>query len=236
LNAEAAGLRRFFSLTGMNTADLITFVGDVDAGGITAFGERLADLSSGHTELRVTCPNGSCLSASIEGCVAEIDTELMPLGQTHMYPNEESLAGTLVFNGSAFPPALGVLHGTISIEFDHGKARVVSAGRESEILAGWMASLENPDIYRMCHLSYGYHPNALFSTGSLVNDERVFGCLCIGFGPPMPYACHTDLTILEPSVTIDGVAIQQDGRYRDPVLNGLAGELGVLDYPSTGPT
>lgn len=231
IDAEAAGLRRFYSLTGMDAADFVSFVGEVDSETVTAFGERLAELSNGRHELRVSCPNGSDFRASIEGRVAEVDTTLMPLGQTHVFPDEDTMRGTLVFDGSAFPPdALGVLRGTITLEFDGGRARVAAGGRESEVFAAWAADLHDPEIYRMCHLSYGYHPSALFPSGSLVNDERVFGCLCIGFGPPMPYDCHTDLTILEPTVGIDGNVVQRDGKYLDPVLVELAKNLGVPGY------
>ena len=90
-------------------------------------------------------------------------------------------------------------------------------------------------IYRLNHVSYGYHPNVPLPTGRLVADERVFGCLCVGFGPPQPYTSHFDLTMLQPDVFVDGDPIQVNGRYVDeeiPSTGSLAKSTWVLMRPS----
>ena len=168
--ARDAGLRRFYSLSGMTVDDLIMLELNVDRGALIELGQRLADLTTGHEELLITCRNGSEFRASIRDRVASPDTTTMPLGQTHISPVEDSISGRLVFDGTAFPPeSLGVLHGRIVIEFADGVSRVIGEGRESEVLSQWQASTNDRDIYRLCHVSYGYHPNVPLPTGRLVD-------------------------------------------------------------------
>ena len=228
---RAAGLRRFYSLSGMTIDDLIMLELKVDRSAQKELGQRLAELTTGHEELSITCRNGSDFRGSIRDRVALPDTTTMPLGQTHISPVEDSVAGRLVFDGTAFPPeSIGVLSGTIVVEFANGTSGVVGEGRESDVFAQWQAWTNDPDIYRLCHISYGYHPNVPLPTGRLVADERVFGCLCVGFGPPQPYRCHTDLTILEATVEVDGELIQDNGRFVDHRIQELATFLNAPGY------
>ena len=137
----------------------------------------------------------------------------------------------MVFDGMAFPPeSLGVLGGRITVEFGDGRSRVVGDGREAEVLRAWQRWIDDPGIFRLNHVSYGYHPNVPLPTGRLVADERVFGCLCVGFGPPEPYSCHNDLTILRATVEMDGELIQENGRYVDPQTVELARALHAPGY------
>lgn len=228
--ASNAGLRRFYCLSGMTVDDLASLE-LVDRPALIALGQRLADLATGCEELLVTCRNGSQFRASIRDRVAEVDASLMSLGQTHIYPVQGSARGRLVFDGAAYPPeSLGMLRSTITIEFEDGTSRVVSTGRESQLLSAWQASIGNDSIHDLCHVSFGYHPRVPFPTGRLVKDERIFGCLCVGFGPPIPYPFHNDLEILEPTIEIDGQVIEQDGIYVDPEVQRLARAVGAPGY------
>jgi leucyl aminopeptidase (aminopeptidase T) len=226
--ARDAGLRRFYSLSGISVEDLITLELDINRSVIAALGARLADLTSGARVLRVTCRNGSDFVASCEDRIAEPDLLTMSLGQTHVTP--AGATGRLVFDGSAFPPAsLGRLRTSITVDFGQ-EVSIASGGRESDVARGWQASIEDASLFRLNHFSYGYHPNVMFATGRLVNDERVFGCLCVGLGPPQPYSCHMDLTLLSPTVEIDGEVIEIDGKYVDPELRELCAALRVPGY------
>jgi len=230
-DARRAGTRRFYSLSGMTVTDLILLELKVDRVALAELGERLGELTTGKEELRITCDNGSDFRASIRDCVASPDTTTMPLGQTHVSPIEESVSGRLVFDGSAFPPeSLTILKDTITIEFSDGLSRVTGEGREAQVLASWREWNEDPGIYRLNHVSYGYHPNVPLPTGRLVADERVFGCLCVGFGPPQPYTCHSDLTILRATVRVDDEPLQIKGRYVDPEARKLARSLRAPGY------
>lgn len=230
-DARSAGTRRFYSLSGMTVDDLILLELRVDRVALAELGQRLGGLTSGKDELRITCNNGSAFRASIRDRVATPDTTTMPLGQTHISPIEASVSGRLVFDGSAFPPeSLAVLKDTIDVEFSDGLSRVIGDRREAQVLASWREWNDDPGIYRLNHVSYGYHPNVPLPTGRLVCDERVFGCLCVGFGPPQPYTCHSDLTILGATVHVDDEPIQVDGRYVDPEVRRLARSLSAPGY------
>lgn len=230
-DARQAGVRRFYSLSGMTVTDLVLLELKVDRSALTELGERLGELTTAKEEIWITCDNGSNFRASIRDRVATPDTTTMPLGQTHISPVEDSVVGRLVFDGTAFPPeSLTVLRDKITVEFSDGLSRVTGDGREDEVLDSWREWNDDPGIYRLNHISYGYHPNVPLPTGRLVADERVFGCLCVGFGPPQPYTCHSDLTILSPTVHVDGDPIQLNGRYVDSGVRKLARFLNAPGY------
>jgi leucyl aminopeptidase (aminopeptidase T) len=227
--AESSGLRRFYSMTGMRASDLPPLL-EVDVGTLIELGQRLADLTTNCEEIHITCENGSDFRASCAGRTAAPDTTWMPLGQTHVSPVEATVVGQLVFDGSMFPPSpVRILEEPVTMEFADGRARVGSDTDESRLLARWMADV-NSGIDRLCHVSYGYHSAVPRPTGRLVNDERVWGCLCVGFGPPMPYPVHTDLTLLRPTVEIDGEIVEREGVYVDTDVRQLARALGMPGY------
>lgn len=229
--AVEAGLRRFYSMSGMTIGDVIALELEVDRAALAALGQRLADLTSGCSKLEASCAHGTGFQASCLGRVAAPDTSTMPLGQTHVSPVSESVQGVMVFDGSAYPPeCLGVLRSTVAVEFTNGRSRVASLGRESDVLRTWQAGLADPTINQLNHFSYGYHPRVPFPTGRLVTDERVFGAICVGFGPPQPYACHQDLTILDATVIADGITVQERGQYVDEEVRRLARILGAPGY------
>jgi leucyl aminopeptidase (aminopeptidase T) len=227
-DARSAGLRRFYSLSGMSVEELIALELDVDRDTVIAFGTRLAELTTGTTELHVECPNGSEFVADCSDREAEPDTSTMSLGQTHISP--ASASGRLVFDGSAFPPAaLSPLREKLTVDFDGG-AVIRPDGTAARVARSWQQSLNDPGIFLLNHVSYGYHPNVPVPTGRLVADERVFGGLCVGLGPPQPYSCHMDLTLLAPTVEIDGIIIEERGVYVDEELRRMAAELRVTGY------
>ena len=231
IEAEAAGLRRFYSLTGMDGSDLVAMI-DVNIEAVTRFGTRLVELTTGRSTLRVTCANESDLIASLEANAVEQDTTLMPLGQTHIYPVPSSTRGRLVFDAWAFPPrTAGVLQQPVTVRFDDsGRARLDGDSAAAQEVIRWIDGVGDNDLQWICHVSYGFHPNVLRTHGGLVRDERIFGSLCVGFGTKMPYRSHLDFGLSRPTVQVDDYLLQRDGRYLDDELAFLAADLGVPGY------
>lgn len=101
-----------------------------------------------------------------------------------------------------------------------------------------MASHDDPNMYRLAHWSLGFNPGVLQPTGRIVEDERVFGCVEIGIGTkgawiggePWVAAAHTDGSMRNPSIYLDGDAIELEGRYVHPDLVRICHELGVAGY------
>ena len=59
------------------------------------------------------------------------------------------------------------------------------------------------------HFCFGYHPHATFS-GDLTEAERVSGCMNIGIAQ---YPYHADGVIVNPTIEIDGVIIEDKGIF-----------------------
>jgi len=80
----------------------------------------------------------------------------------------------------------------------------------------------------LVHTSFGFNPGVKRITGRIVEDERVFGCLNIGFGPQrLGSPSHTDGVILRPSIWADDVEIEREGKYVHPELAELSRALGM---------
>jgi leucyl aminopeptidase (aminopeptidase T) len=75
-------------------------------------------------------------------------------------------------------------------------------------------------------------------SGRIVEDERIFGCIELGIGSQgaqimgktWSSASHTDGVILNPTILLDGVAMEKDGVYQLPALIDACRELGVPGY------
>ena len=85
-------------------------------------------------------------------------------------------------------------------------------------------------MLKMAHIAYGFNPGAIL-TGSVVEDERVWGCTEWGIGyvstidaPPdgQEAVSHSDGICLNSSVWLDDRQIMADGRIVDPELAALS--------------
>ena len=87
-------------------------------------------------------------------------------------------------------------------------------------------------MFKIAHFSYGFNPGAQLS-GKILEDERVFGCVEIGIGSQVPSfevgpaAAHTDGIMLNPTVILDGKAIEEQGRFVHPYLAELVSALKI---------
>ncbi|MDP2871993.1 MAG: hypothetical protein Q8P31_05575, partial [Bacillota bacterium] len=86
-------------------------------------------------------------------------------------------------------------------------------------------------MYHLAHYSLGFNPGVLRPTGRIVEDERVFGCMEFGVGQTRSGApSHTDGIVLNPTIVLDGVHMETEGRYVHPAAAALCRELGVPGY------
>ena len=151
-------------------------------------------------------------------------------GQGTLNANPKTVNGTIAFDGAFWPPSeVGALKKPIEMKVKGGKVtEIVSDHQEARIAKNWFAHFLDPDAYSLLHISTGYNPGVKRISGDIVEDERVFGCVEIGIGlgsPDLP--CHTDGIILNPSIWIDGVLIEDTGIFVEPKLKKLAKNLGM---------
>ena len=148
-------------------------------------------------------------------------------------PDLESVNGTLVFDGSVVPPC-GKLEEPIRCTIEAGKIVKIEGGAQARQLETYLKGLNHPQMLRLAHSSFGFHPGAKL-TGDIVEDERVWGCTEWGIGqvdahliPPdgIPAPSHTDGQSLNSTVTLDGRPFTENGEVVDTELKELAVKLG----------
>jgi leucyl aminopeptidase (aminopeptidase T) len=152
---------------------------------------------------------------------------------------EETIEGTLVFDGALFPPAeIGILRDKVVLTMKEGRAVAIEGGAQARIFRDWMASWNDPNMYRLAHYSMGFNPGVTRPTGRIVEDERVFGGIEFGFGTQVSTlrgagwnaAAHTDGTVLRPTLIFDGKVFEEDGIFKDAKAGEYCRKLGVAGY------
>lgn len=244
--AIAAGAR-YICLTGMDTEMMVKTIGRVDYPKMIALGETLKRLMEAADEVRVTSPGGTDLLAynrgrkvRHSGRVADIKGyPIMLGGQISWCPMEETIKGRLVFDGALWPPAeIGLLRSPVALTLERGVVTKIEGGVEAQILERWMRSCNDEKMFWLAHYSLGFNPGVTKPTGRIVEDERVFGCIEFGLGTQgaqlmaktWSAASHTDGIVLNPSIVLDGVAIEKDGVYVHPDVIEACHQLGVSGY------
>jgi leucyl aminopeptidase (aminopeptidase T) len=163
----------------------------------------------------------------------------MLAGQVSWCPVEETINGKLVFDGALWPPAeLGKLHQPVELTIEKGAITKVEGGPEAKTFEQWLRAFNDPTMYWIAHFSLGFNPGVTKVSGRIVEDERIFGCIELGIGSQgaqimgktWSSASHTDGVILNPTILLDGVAMEKDGVYQLPALIDACRELGVPGY------
>ncbi len=238
---------RYICATGMDTHMLINCIGRIDVDRVIELGEYFKKRLEEADEIIIRTKNGTNLRGRMggrkvrhSGIKASMKGyPVMLTGQTSFCPLEDSIEGTLVFDGAVFPPdRIGVLNETIRIEFEKGRIVDISGGKEADVFKQWIYGFNDPNMLRLAHYSQGFNPGVTKITGRIVEDERVFGCMEFGIGSQgitiggehWSAASHTDGVVLYPTIILDGEVFEEDGVYIDPEARRLCAEMGVEGY------
>ncbi len=153
-------------------------------------------------------------------------------GQSGFMAYRESYEGVLVFDGCLWPPAeLGLLRSPVRLAVQGGYLKRIEGGSEALTFQRWLESYHNPYAFLMDHACYGFNPGVARPSGRILEDERVFGCMQFGIGATaLGSGAHTDGVVLNPSVWLDGVQIEAEGRYVHPELAELCRRMGAPGY------
>jgi leucyl aminopeptidase (aminopeptidase T) len=229
---------RYLCLSGVTSEMMVRCIGGVDVPALVQFQDVIARLTRNATRMRITTPSGGDIEflndpkrpVFTEGVVADRPGDYMLIGQVDWAPIESSLKGTIVFDGSVWPPEdLGLLAHPIKLEVDKGKVVSIDGGREAGALEKWLDSFYDPAMRNVAHISYGCNPGAKLS-GRIVEDERVWGSVEWGLGyqgegflgVAGPAKTHTDGICLNASIWMDGEQIASEGTYTHPELAALS--------------
>ena len=200
----------------------------------------LYQLSQAADEVYVTSPAGTDLRMKVDKAgdhfweppPAEGGFPQMLGGQSGFMAYRESFEGVLVFDGTLWPPPeLGVLLTPIRLTIEGGYIKRIEGGLEATLFSRWLESYGHPQAYLMDHACYGFNPGVTRPRGRILEDERVFGCMQFGLGAPERGSpVHADGVVLNPSVWLDDLQIEEKGRYTVPELVSLCREMGAPGY------
>jgi 2,5-dihydroxypyridine 5,6-dioxygenase len=238
--ALRAGRTRYVCLVGMSQDMAVRCIGRVDVETLLEFQKILQRLTSNARSMHYTTPRGTDVVFENDPrrpVISEGDVkgpgEYMLIGQVDWAPIEETIEGTIVFDGSVNPPTqLGLLANPIKLKVKAGRVVDVLGGYEAKVYSDWLRSLGDQNMYCLAHVSYGCNPGARL-TGNVLEDERVWGCLEWGLGNQsegfkaknIVAVSHSDGITLNPTLYADGQLVIKDGEYVHPELKELAKRL-----------
>ena len=234
---------RYLFLGGLNEDQFVRCVGKVDLAAQREFQTTLVNLTAKARKMRITNSAGTDVSfenhpkrpITNEGWALEPGAHFL-LGQIGWAPVEESINGTIAFNGSfsgGGEADLGILSEPINFHVQGGVCKDITGGATAQFLKGWFARLKDPLMYHAAHVCYGFNPGAKLS-GLCTEDERVWGSTEWGFGYQGPFfkakginaISHVDGICLDSSVWLDGEQIMDQGKLVQSTLAELAVKMG----------
>jgi leucyl aminopeptidase (aminopeptidase T) len=216
--ATEAGAR-IATLPGV-TEEMLARVMSVDMDELERLTHAIAERLDAASEARITCPNGSDLTLSLEGREGIPDDGRLtaprafgnlPPGEGFIAPLEDRAEGKLVVDGSIAD--IGLMDEPVELTIEGGRltAATGDAGRELyEMLAAHGG--EN-----VAELGVGANDRATI-TGNVLEDEKVLGTIHVafgasaGFGGVVKVPVHIDCVVLKPELTVDGEPLVSGGR------------------------
>jgi leucyl aminopeptidase (aminopeptidase T) len=231
---------RHLCLVGMCPDMLIRLVGRVPVNILAAFQQKVTDMTKAAKHVRITNPAGTDLEFDNDhSCpfycelgIANRPGSTYLAGQICWFPVNETINGTLVFDGSINPPC-GLLTQPVIMKIERGYILNITGGPQAEALKKWLEAFRDPLMFRLAHVCYGFNPNAKLC-GDVIEDERIWGATEWGVGylpaldaPPdgINAASHTDGICLDSSVWLDGAQILDNGRVVHHDLVAMSSEI-----------
>ena len=225
----------YVELTGMDVDMMIRTVGKVDNALLDETKTLLYRRSQAVGTLRLASPAGCDITMAIdpagdpfwEDPPADGGWPQMLGGQSGCMVERSSVNGTLVFDGTVWPPdSVGIPRQPIVMTIVDGYATDFSGGSEAKAYEQWLRSFDNAEALMFDQFCYGFNPGVQGPSGRILEDERIFGCVQIGIGATeLGSPVHSDGVVLSPSVWLGDQQIQADGSYVDPEIAALTDRL-----------
>lgn len=231
---------RYMCLVGMDVDMMVRVIGRVDNTLLEKFLVEIAELTRKAKRMKIKTPAGTDLEfennpnnpVSCDAGKADVPGVHMLAGQIGWAPVFDSINGTLVFDGSLDPPC-GLLKEPVVLTVEKGRVVDIRGGNQAEEFRRWLEGFNDPNMFRLAHVCYGFNPGARL-TGNILEDERVWGCTEWGLGylsasdaPPegIPAVSHCDGICLNSSVWVDDIQVLDNGTVVYEKLKDAAGRL-----------
>jgi leucyl aminopeptidase (aminopeptidase T) len=202
------------------TVDMLGRVMSVDMDELERLTHAIAERLTAASEARITCPNGSDLTMSLDGRDGLPDDGRLssprafgnlPPGEGFIAPREDRGDGTLVIDGSIAD--VGLLDEPAALTIEGG--RLVRA--DTEAGERLLAMLAEHGGENLAELGVGANDRAML-TGNVLEDEKLAGTVHIAFGASASFGgdvqvpVHLDCVITKPELTLDGEPLVSGGR------------------------
>lgn len=151
--------------------------------------EKLAELITKGSKIRVTTDKGTDFTASIEGRNGRAltgfananDVSAAHCIEASTAPLEGTGNGRLVIDGSI--PGIGLIETDVIVDVKDGKAISITGGKEAELFRELLESKndEEQNIYNIAEFGVGMNPKCKLAN-SMLSDEGVFGTVHVALG------------------------------------------------------
>lgn len=192
-------------------------------------GQKIADVYSAGREIIVTCPNGTHLTARIDGRAGRSITALplemrkgggigcaFPDGEAHVCPVEGTGNGTIVFDLTAHN--IGRIVEPMRLTVENGRVTRIEGGREADIWNDILQRFPDNNNYNCpAEIAIGLNPKVT-PLGIMRTDKKMYGTSHIGMGDTIALGgtCHARLrlegVISQPAISVDGIQLTAGGR------------------------
>ena len=196
---------------------------------MNVLGKKVEKIFSEGKSIRVTCPNGTDLTASIEGRPGRAITGTVfkmrdnggggcafPDGETHICPVEGTGEGRVVFDLTAH--SVGALKEHIILTIEKGFVTKIEGGAQAEIWRNILATHGDAGSFNApAEIALGLNPNVK-PIGSMRTDKKMYGTAHIGMGDTITLGgtCHAKLrlegVISKPEISVDGIKVSSQGK------------------------
>lgn len=219
--ANTAGAR-VASLPGI-TFEMMARTLSADYKQIAQKSEKLATLLTQAKTARLTSPAGTDLTLFLEGRAALADTgELtkpgsfgnLPAGEAFIAPVEGKAQGVLVIDGCLADVELDA---PITVTIKDGEITDIQGGAAASVFAQQIAAV-GKSARVVAELGIGTNEKAIVDS-DVLEAEKVLGTCHIAFGDNAGFGgnneapFHSDGVVLQPTLSLDGVVIINNGEF-----------------------
>lgn len=241
--AISNGRTRYLFLGGLDRERITRCIAKLDMELQAKFQNKVVEMTKKASKLHITTPAGTDISFEnvskrpiANELYADVPGAHFLVGQIGWAPLETSINGTIVYDGSfsgGGEAEFGILKHPIELIIKEGKIVEINGKEEASKLNNWLKKLNDPRMYNLAHVSYGFNPGAIL-TGLCTEDERVWGSTEWGFGYQGPEfkgafgdaVTHADGICMNSSVWLDGELLIEEGRVVHPELIEIAQAMG----------
>ncbi len=190
--------------------------------------EKMAQLFTDASTLRLTTPAGTSLTMRIEGrkgnaltCIVDRPGTFSPVPtiEANVSPIEGTTDGRIAVDASIPYIGIGLLREPVQVTVRKGLITTIEGGEQAERLRIDLESKKDPNVYNIAELGVGFNPRSNM-IGIMLEDEAVLGSAHIGIGTSVTLggtvkaAIHYDLIIWKPTIELDGRTVVEKGETK----------------------